>query len=243
MTIGFVNAALQMGLESILITPRVPNFQNIVVDNITYENIQAQITIEETHTDELEITDHPVQQGAAIADHAFKLPAEVVIKMGWSNSPSQSSDMVNAALGAAAANSPVVNALANVAALGSAAYSVLSGGAVANTMNDVYNQLLWLQQSRALFDVYTARRKYTNMVCKSLAVQNDYKTANSLFVTMTCKQVILVNTQTVQISQATAANPKANASVANKGSAILKQGQDVISMTNAALKSALGITQ
>lgn len=240
MTTGFVNAGLQMGLESILISPRVPNFQNIIVDNITYDNIQAQVTIEEVHTDELEITDHPVQQGAAIADHAFKLPAEVVIKMGWSNSPSQSNGLINSALSLAAANSPTVNALANIAEIGSAAYSVLSGGATGNLMNDIYNQLLWLQQSRAIFDVYTTRRKYSSMVCKSLSVQNDYKTSNSLFVTMTCKQVILVNTQTVQISQDTAANPQANASIVSKGAASLKQGQDVASLTNSALKSALG---
>lgn len=32
------------------------------------------VTIEEVHTDELELTQHPVQQGAAITDHAFKKP-------------------------------------------------------------------------------------------------------------------------------------------------------------------------
>lgn len=46
----------------------------------------ADITIEEDHTDVVEITQHPVENGAAITDHAYKLPASVVITVGYSNS-------------------------------------------------------------------------------------------------------------------------------------------------------------
>lgn len=52
-------------------------------------NLIAQVTIEENHLDELQITDHPVEQGAVITDHSFKRPAEVTIKAGWSNSSDQ----------------------------------------------------------------------------------------------------------------------------------------------------------
>jgi hypothetical protein len=44
----------------------------------------AQIVIEEVERDELTITEHPVEQGAPIADHAFKRPSEVTIRAGWS---------------------------------------------------------------------------------------------------------------------------------------------------------------
>jgi hypothetical protein len=46
----------------------------------------ADVTVEEQHTDEVAITENPVEQGAAIADHAYKRPAEVTIRAGWSNS-------------------------------------------------------------------------------------------------------------------------------------------------------------
>lgn len=46
----------------------------------------AYLTIEENHADELAITDHPVERGAAISDHAYKRPAQVTIRAGWSNS-------------------------------------------------------------------------------------------------------------------------------------------------------------
>jgi len=47
-------------------------------------SIRAQVVVEESGTDELQITEHPVQQGAVIADHAVKRPAEVRMRMGWS---------------------------------------------------------------------------------------------------------------------------------------------------------------
>jgi hypothetical protein len=46
----------------------------------------ANVTIEEDHVDELEITRHPVEQGASITDHAFKQPSMVRILVGYSNS-------------------------------------------------------------------------------------------------------------------------------------------------------------
>lgn len=43
------------------------------------------VVIEETHRDSLIITQHPVEKGAAITDHAFLRPAEVEMRCGFSN--------------------------------------------------------------------------------------------------------------------------------------------------------------
>jgi hypothetical protein len=43
------------------------------------------IVLEEDHDDDLTITDHPVEYGANITDHAFKEPARVTIQCQWSN--------------------------------------------------------------------------------------------------------------------------------------------------------------
>lgn len=45
----------------------------------------AQATLEERHRDQLHITRHPVETGAQISDHAYKVPSEVVITASWSN--------------------------------------------------------------------------------------------------------------------------------------------------------------
>jgi hypothetical protein len=47
--------------------------------------ITAQVVVDEDGSDDLMITEHPVQQGSVIADHAFKRPCEVRIRMGWSD--------------------------------------------------------------------------------------------------------------------------------------------------------------
>lgn len=44
--------------------------------------------IEEHIRDDLEITRHPIETGAAITDHSFKHPSEVVVRCGWSDSGS-----------------------------------------------------------------------------------------------------------------------------------------------------------
>lgn len=41
----------------------------------------ATVTVEEVASDDLEITQHPVQQGAAVTDHAYLKPATVSIKI------------------------------------------------------------------------------------------------------------------------------------------------------------------
>lgn len=48
--------------------------------------ITADVTLEEVHDDQLVITNHPVEQGASITDHAFKNPARLLVTIGFSNS-------------------------------------------------------------------------------------------------------------------------------------------------------------
>ena len=58
--------------------------------NRSIGGLTADITIEESERDELTITEHPVEQGAPIADHAFKRPSEVTIRAAWSCGKTQS---------------------------------------------------------------------------------------------------------------------------------------------------------
>ena len=43
------------------------------------------VVVEELHRDDLVVTDHPVERGAAASDHAFKMPAAVEMRCGWSD--------------------------------------------------------------------------------------------------------------------------------------------------------------
>jgi hypothetical protein len=46
----------------------------------------ADVTVEERADDEVEMTQIPIETGAAITDHAFKRPSRLLIRAGWSNS-------------------------------------------------------------------------------------------------------------------------------------------------------------
>lgn len=66
-----------------LATPPIPA---TIVPRRAIGQFHATVTQEETGTDELEITQHPVQQGAAITDHAYVKPATLSIKFSMDES-------------------------------------------------------------------------------------------------------------------------------------------------------------
>lgn len=197
---GLLTAGAQYGLESILIKPKR-----------SIGGIVAQVTLEEVHTDEIEITDHPVEQGAVISDHAFKRPAEVVIKCGWSNSPSVSGLIDGVVAGASATVKGVQS---------------LIGGTESEQILDVYNRLLILQSSRVPFDLYTGKRVYQNMMLRSVRVDNDKATENALMVTATLREVNIVSTQIVTVSAPPErqASPASTQAPTNAGSKALQPG-------------------
>lgn len=59
-------------------------------------DLYPHVVIEETHRDELMITQHPVEFGTPVTDHAFMQPYTVEIRCGWSNSTAQTSGYVQA---------------------------------------------------------------------------------------------------------------------------------------------------
>lgn len=144
----------------------------------------ADVTIEETARDDLEITRHPVESGSEITDHAYKQPAEVIIRCGWSNSGFDE-----------------------------------TGFHGPGFVEGIYDQLLNLQYSRIPFTVVTGKRTYVNMLIASLSQTTDEKTENALIVTVVCRQIILVQTQTTQVApRAQQAQPENTAATEATGS-------------------------
>lgn len=220
--IGFVLPVASLGVGALLTRPRRGFFPSALHDSslpdelnqtnaeAQFDNPEAvvpQVTIEEIHQDELEITDHPVENGTTISDHAFKRPERCVIRCGWSNSPSGPTSLVSQAvsLGATLVG-PAVGLISAIAPTIQAAQSILTGNAV-NQVRVIYDQLLGLQRSREPFDILTSKRSYKSMLFESLATTTDEKTENSMVITAVCKQVIIVTTQTIQVP----INPQAQA--------------------------------
>ena len=125
----------------------------------------ADVTVEEEHTDELTITDHPVEYGASITDHSYKMPARLVLRLGWSNSSPQATDD--------------------------------------DYVREVYANMLALQADRSPFDVTTGKRQYTNMLFQTLSMTTTEETENSLQLTASLREVIIVQTQFTTTPDAT----------------------------------------
>lgn len=156
--------------------------------------IQIGVELEESHMDELQITEHPVEKGAEINDHAFKRQPEVTLKCGWSN--------------------------ADLKALAGTPQSIFEGGELpsADYVSAVYSQLLALQETRQPFDVVTSLRIYRDVLFKSLAVTKDQKTGAALFVTATLKQIRIVQTQATTLPpKRDQADPRSTAETLNAG--------------------------
>lgn len=169
-------------------------FDVLLTPKSSIGGIEIQASIEEIHSDALQVTEHPVQLGAAITDHAFKRPAEVVLRCGWSNSSTDS-------------------------LLGGISKLFSGGGFSGESYVDaIYSQLLALQESRTPFDITTQRRSYSNMLVIGLSATTDAKTSNILMIEATCRQIIIVETQATTLPPREAqANPANTAEVENVG--------------------------
>ena len=91
----------------------------------------------------------------------------------------------------------------------------LEAGAALNTflnkksqVEKYYQALQYLQETRALVTLWTGRRKYKNMLLKSLSTTVDYKSANSMVIDITARQIIMVTTDVVSLKGDAAAISK-----------------------------------
>lgn len=74
-------------VNSVLASPITETVGSLLFNNKrSIMGLFADVVIEEHHTDKLVITQHPVEKGAPISDHYYKVPPEVSMKIGWSES-------------------------------------------------------------------------------------------------------------------------------------------------------------
>ena len=157
--------------------------------------IYPDVVIKETHLDELDITQHPIQKisttssNTPISDNAFKRPVELTMVVGWSDA-----SQWGASLGA----------LSNV---GQTVYSQVSGfsntggysNGASSYLKGVYNNMLALQASLIPMSVVTGKRTYTNMMIERIECDTDADTENVVILTIHFKEVIIVTTSATNV--------------------------------------------
>ncbi|MGJ0625767.1 phage baseplate protein [Xenorhabdus bovienii] len=138
------------------------------------EMIVPSVVISEKHMDSTEITEHPVQRGASISDHAYDKPSEVTMEIGFAGGGSLIDGFDTSKI---------------------KLFDLDTGATLGKSPKEVYEQLLKLKASKEPFDVTTGKRQYKNMLIRAIEVTTDKTSENVLMVTLTLREVIIVETK------------------------------------------------
>ena len=218
---AFAGVGFAANLLSSPSTPRVILYQAIapdgtpVVDTSGNPVVQAfdrYVPVREQHHDQMVITEHPVEQGSVITDHAFKLPSQPRFRFGWSPSGAQ-----------AAANLSIGGLITLPTFSG-----LWSGDDSASYLSGLYAQFLNLMIARSLLTIVTGKRTYNNLLILSVDEVTDETTEYSLMLDIACKEVILVSTSTVTVplNPAASADPQTATPTVNSGAKQLQPGNN-----------------
>lgn len=148
------------------------------------------VVVTEKHSDTLEVTEHPVEIGAPIADHAYKRPSELTMEVGFAGGGSLLDLLDTSSVGITLGTSP----------------------------QETYQKILDLQASRIPFDVTTGKKKYSNMLIRAIDVTTDRTSENVLMCVLTLKQVLISQTQSISVAdKSNMATGVSTSSVQNSG--------------------------
>lgn len=169
-----------------------------------YTAFNAYVALSEDHNHELLLTEHPVEQGAAVSDHAYKLPVRLAIRIAWTASSVPGSGQIKLF----GVNLPTL-----------AGFTGINAGAGQDYIKSIFAQIVQLQVKRSLIDIYTGKYAYRNMMIVSFAEQTNNQTENVLVANLILKEVILFQTRSVvaPINPATMAEPQKGTPTVDQG--------------------------
>nr|DAH65665.1 MAG TPA: hypothetical protein [Caudoviricetes sp.] len=133
------------------------------------------------HESTLTITQHPIQSGASVSDHAYMEANKLSFQIGMSDVMQDVSDT---------------------------SFQKFSDG---NSRSiSAYKVLRMLQEERIPITVVTRLYTYKNMLIETISAPDDNKTAYALKANVTLKQIFVVNVTTVKISERPQKSNEAN---------------------------------
>ena len=124
------------------------------------------------HESNLSITEHPVQTGASISDHAYMEPQSVTFEIGMSD------------------------VMQDISATTVASFSGTSSSRSVNA----YKILKKLQTDRVPINAITRLGTYNNMLIETISAPDDNKTCYALKATVVLKEIFVVSVTTVKTS-------------------------------------------
>lgn len=161
------------------------------------DSIVLDCTLNETHTRTIDITEHPVEEGSNISDHA-----RVKQKM--------------LTLGGLVSNTPI-NRTQQLRVVESRGYKFASAteqdnpAGTAGYAETAADKLEEIADTKKLIIVFTRQKVYDNMLIESLVMPRDRTSGDALHFTVTFKQIKIVRNRSTK--KTVAKEPKAQAKV------------------------------
>lgn len=144
--------------------------------------IQLDAVISESHTNEVSLTNNPVELGADITDHAIIQPKKVNVVAQVSDTP----------LGIAA--------FGQIVDLVTGLFGTSTGENLTRS-NAAYNAMVQLQEAREPIELQTRLKLYTNMVITNIRVVQDKNTSRIVRMNIDLQEVLITESEIVQLSE------------------------------------------
>lgn len=187
------------------------------------DEIELDCSISESHVGEVEVTEHPVEEGFNVTDHSRPKPDSLTLEGIVSNTPFNRTQRKRA-----------------IKLLGTSQFQSNSiedqKQGVAGYAEAAYAKLRDLRDTGKIITVVTQIRTYKNMVMTSLTIPRDGKTGDALRFSASFKQIRVVKNKATKkvVSKEPKAQPKAKAGKqttrpandSQKKKSILKQFDD-----------------
>jgi len=153
----------------------------------------GEVFVDCTHLEEIEfsntITDHPIEDGAALADHIYKNPVKIKVEGSITESPID-----------------IIQTAGKIT-------EFFSGNILNNAKNmlqgkgqkqlTAYETLKNMRDSRSVFDVVNYLDTFRNMIIENLTFSRDNKTGDRLFFIAELKQISTPSVRTTSFSSRT----------------------------------------
>lgn len=158
--------------------------------------MQLDACVSEDHGSDVNLTEHPVEDGGNIADHAFIQPISLTLQIVKSNHPlSFGKSMRNAGVGLLTSLPGVKNEAATAAIMA----GMMAGGISLLDSDDqvkpdiaAFQVLQNVQFERKVCKIICELREYTNMLITSIKVPRDAATRQALIATVTFREIRVV---------------------------------------------------
>lgn len=138
--------------------------------------IEFDAMVTENHKGDVAITDHPVEDGVDISDHARPLPESVSVRVIVSDDPIIANRSENA--------QPSV-----------------PGGDPDTRSNDAYDFVKRFKDGVSPVGLATTLRDYSNMLISSMSVVKDAATGRVLDLNLTLREIQKANTRTTEVPE------------------------------------------